>query len=452
MITTISARVLGQRIRQLRTHRGLIQQDLAGEDYSKSYISAIEQGKTRPSLEALQRIASRLEVAAGQLLDPDASGFVPADPESMPRHMRRRRGLRAGERLDIFDWTFKDFEISQAELYLHMYRSNQALEMLRSMLPEETGIEGTDGYSRPQRSSESQQRAYYLAAMAAIHFGNAAEALGYVQKGMQFAARLSEVERFKQVRLLDYAQIDLHVSRAKRLLHASRADILLDSDNLGLAEADLSASGFVLTKDPVYVGIQRYQECIDSPASENMWTEAVYPLLGGAPIYIDVGQLLLDAIRAANKTAKTWVSDSSHGRTLFGGAGVPNLLKIRNLILKLFKEALCQVWFRARYANKHNVSRTFRLMRSWLLKRAGQISARHQHYKIIALPILDWILILVSVKFKHKQLLLLSPHRLLHGPQVCQPVRNPWLLPVTHLKDLDFSMFFRRNRYATQRT
>src|SRR6478672_4009711 len=104
MVTTLSARVLGQRIRQVRTRRGLTQQDLAGDDYSKSYISAIEQGKTRPSLEALQRMASRLEVPASLLLDPGAPGFAPIDPEVMPRRVRRRRGARGsadGQAIDV---------------------------------------------------------------------------------------------------------------------------------------------------------------------------------------------------------------------------------------------------------------------------------------------------------------------------------------------------------------
>lgn len=204
MITTISARVLGQRIRQLRTRRGLTQQDLAGEDYSKSYISAIEQGKTRPSLEALQRIASRLEVAAGQLLDPDAPGFVPADPESMPRRVRRRRGVRAGENLGVFDPAYQDLQISQAELYLHTGRPIQALEILRPMLPEENGATATQAASSGQRplDTQQQQRAYCLAAQAAVHSGNATEALAYVQKGIQLATRLGDREGLEQLRLL----------------------------------------------------------------------------------------------------------------------------------------------------------------------------------------------------------------------------------------------------------
>lgn len=205
MITTISARVLGQRIRQLRTRRGLTQQDLAGEDYSKSYISAIEQGKTRPSLEALQRIASRLEIPAGNLLDPDAPGFVPADPESMPRRVRRRRGVRAGESLGIFDPAYQDLQISQAELYLHTGRPNQALDILRPMLPEENGgsapSTATPGAQRPL-DTQQQQRAFCLAATAAVHSGNATEALGYVQKGIQLATRLGDREGLEQLRLL----------------------------------------------------------------------------------------------------------------------------------------------------------------------------------------------------------------------------------------------------------
>src|ERR671930_198004 len=103
MVTNLTAKALGQRIRQLRTRKGLTQQDLAGNDYSKSYISAIEQGKTRPSLEALQRMATRLDVPASLLLDPEAPGFAPVDPEAMPRRVRRRRGVHGGAEGRVMD-------------------------------------------------------------------------------------------------------------------------------------------------------------------------------------------------------------------------------------------------------------------------------------------------------------------------------------------------------------
>lgn len=53
---------LGQRIRQIRLERGMTQDQLAEGTFSKSYISAIELGKIKPSLTALSIIAQRLQV------------------------------------------------------------------------------------------------------------------------------------------------------------------------------------------------------------------------------------------------------------------------------------------------------------------------------------------------------------------------------------------------------
>ena len=40
---------MGERVRQLRIARGLTQTELAGERFSKEYVSQIERGKTRPT-------------------------------------------------------------------------------------------------------------------------------------------------------------------------------------------------------------------------------------------------------------------------------------------------------------------------------------------------------------------------------------------------------------------
>ncbi len=40
---------LGERVRQLRINQGLTQTDLAGDRFSKEYVSQIERGKTRPT-------------------------------------------------------------------------------------------------------------------------------------------------------------------------------------------------------------------------------------------------------------------------------------------------------------------------------------------------------------------------------------------------------------------
>jgi tetratricopeptide (TPR) repeat protein len=58
---------LGERVRQLRVTAGLTQSDLAGERFSKEYVSQIERGKTRPTRETVEWLASKLGVDAGFL-------------------------------------------------------------------------------------------------------------------------------------------------------------------------------------------------------------------------------------------------------------------------------------------------------------------------------------------------------------------------------------------------
>ena len=58
---------LGERLRQLRVAAGLTQSDLAGERFSKEYVSQIERGKTRPTRETIEWLAVKLGVDAGFL-------------------------------------------------------------------------------------------------------------------------------------------------------------------------------------------------------------------------------------------------------------------------------------------------------------------------------------------------------------------------------------------------
>src|SRR3954451_4757811 len=58
---------LGTRLRQLRVAAGLTQSDLAGDRFSKEYVSQIERGKTRPTPQTLSWIADRLGVDASYL-------------------------------------------------------------------------------------------------------------------------------------------------------------------------------------------------------------------------------------------------------------------------------------------------------------------------------------------------------------------------------------------------
>lgn len=70
---------LGERVRRLRLRleRGLTQQALAGGEYTKAHMSAIEKGRARPSLTTLEYLAEQFEVPLAALLVEDASEPVP---------------------------------------------------------------------------------------------------------------------------------------------------------------------------------------------------------------------------------------------------------------------------------------------------------------------------------------------------------------------------------------
>lgn len=51
---------IGARIRERRKSVGLTQANLAGEEFTKSFTSQVENGQTWPSLQALAHIANRL--------------------------------------------------------------------------------------------------------------------------------------------------------------------------------------------------------------------------------------------------------------------------------------------------------------------------------------------------------------------------------------------------------
>jgi tetratricopeptide (TPR) repeat protein len=64
---TGSRSTLGDRVRQLRVAKGLTQTELAGERFSKEYVSQIERGKTRPTADTIEWMAERLGVDKGFL-------------------------------------------------------------------------------------------------------------------------------------------------------------------------------------------------------------------------------------------------------------------------------------------------------------------------------------------------------------------------------------------------
>jgi tetratricopeptide (TPR) repeat protein len=70
------ARAIGARIRAARLAGGLTQQELAGDRYTKAYISALELGHAKPSMAALNYLAPRLGTRPDRLLGDDSERWT----------------------------------------------------------------------------------------------------------------------------------------------------------------------------------------------------------------------------------------------------------------------------------------------------------------------------------------------------------------------------------------
>ncbi len=94
---------LGERLRQLRIAAGLTQSELAGDRFSKEYVSQIERGKTRPTPETIGWLAARLGVDAGFL----ANGVSTDDRGRVEAALARAEALteagRETEAIEVYE-------------------------------------------------------------------------------------------------------------------------------------------------------------------------------------------------------------------------------------------------------------------------------------------------------------------------------------------------------------
>src|SRR5438132_5121343 len=94
---------LGERLRQLRVAAAMTQTDLAGDRFSKEYVSQIERGKTRPTRETVEWLAQRLGVDAGFLangVSADERGRVDAALARAEAMLEARRNAEAIEEFE----------------------------------------------------------------------------------------------------------------------------------------------------------------------------------------------------------------------------------------------------------------------------------------------------------------------------------------------------------------
>ena len=163
------ARSIGARIRQARHRAGLTQQQLAGDRYTKAYVSALENGSSKPSMAALNYLATRLDISAAVLLAGE------------PDHWSRLEGdvlLASGrwqEALDIYDRHLAETPGAGARAELLRGRAEALARLDRGPEAATAGSEAAEIFDRLGREADAALARYWVAVGEYLQ-GNPAEA------------------------------------------------------------------------------------------------------------------------------------------------------------------------------------------------------------------------------------------------------------------------------------
>ena len=182
---------LGERLRQLRVAANLTQTDLAGERFSKEYVSQIERGKTRPTRETIEWLAERLSVDASFLAN----------------------GVSADERGRV------DAVLTRAEALVEADHNDEALEQL----------DGVHSAVLATGLPELEVKHLTLASRARLTNGDVRAAIDLLMR----ARSLSEAPEFSDV---DRAEVLFRLGTCRYALSSIATAVGLFNEALILAE------------------------------------------------------------------------------------------------------------------------------------------------------------------------------------------------------------------------
>jgi len=182
---------LGERLRELRVAGGMTQTDLAGDRFSKEYVSQIERGKTRPTRETIDWLAQRLGVDSGFLAN----------------------GVSADERGRV------DAALTRAGALLEARRNDEALEEFESI---RSAVLATG-------MPELEARALSGEATIRMRAGDVREAIALLER----ARALSEGTSFSDV---ERADVLFRLGVARYKLNSIQTSIGLFDEALKVAE------------------------------------------------------------------------------------------------------------------------------------------------------------------------------------------------------------------------
>src|SRR5436190_20550797 len=182
---------LGERVRQLRVAAGLTQTDLAGDRFSKEYVSQIERGKTRPTRETIDWLAAKLGVDANFL----------------------EKGVSADERSRV------EAMLARAEALTNAHHYDEAVEELENS---RTAVLATGAPELEYRSLSSE-------AWARMERGEVKSALQLLQR----CRTIADNPEFSDV---DRGQVLFRMGVCRYHLSSIASAVSLFSESLQLAE------------------------------------------------------------------------------------------------------------------------------------------------------------------------------------------------------------------------
>jgi len=182
---------LGERLRQLRVSAGLTQSELAGDRFSKEYVSQIERGKTRPTAGTIEWLADRLGVDAGFLAS----------------------GVATDERARL------EGALTRAEALYEAQEDQDAVD----------AFEPLPAAARATGVPELQVRALVGSGLAKMRLGEHRQALALLNE----ARAISEAESFSDV---ERADVLLRLGGCRVQLNSVQTALGLLNESLGLAE------------------------------------------------------------------------------------------------------------------------------------------------------------------------------------------------------------------------
>jgi transcriptional regulator with XRE-family HTH domain len=189
------ARQIGERLRSARLAAGLTQQQLAEGRYTKAYVSALENGLSRPSMAALNHFSHRLGIPASKLINDEPAAWARIEADL---------ALACGRWDDAIDAYAELLQATNAKASRAELLGGKAEALVRKGLGREAAAaaaEAAELFHAADREPEAALAEYWLAA-AQYQLENSAESKALLHSILARVRAGMKVEPGFQLRLV----------------------------------------------------------------------------------------------------------------------------------------------------------------------------------------------------------------------------------------------------------